>query len=82
MTAMLWRVMFLAEKYGRMTLTLDEVAEQVGLAPGTIRNRRSRGEFSWLRADGRALYADVVDVAEYVERRRHSPGDPLETPRL
>lgn len=30
----LWRVLFLAERYGRMTLTLDEVADQIGLAPG------------------------------------------------
>lgn len=36
----LWRVLFLAERYGRMTLTLEEVAEQIGLAPGTIQNRR------------------------------------------
>lgn len=67
---MLWRVMFLAEKYGRMTITLDEVAEQIGLAPSTIKNRRTSGEFAWLKADGRALYADVADVADYLERRR------------
>lgn len=66
----IWRVMFLAEKYGRMTLTLDEVAEQVGLAAATIKNRRARGEFDWLRADGRSLYADVQDVAAFLERRR------------
>ena len=30
-----WRVMFLAEKYGRMTLALDEAAEQIGLAPSS-----------------------------------------------
>lgn len=66
----LWRVAFLAEKYGRMTLTLDEVAEQIGMAAGTIRNRRTRGEFGWLKADGRSLYADVQDVAAYLEQRR------------
>lgn len=37
----LWRILFLAEKYGRMTLFLDEIAEQIGLAPATIKNRRS-----------------------------------------
>ena len=68
--ATLWRVMFLAEKYGRLTLKLDEVAEQIGLAPATIRNRRTRGEFSWLRSDGRQLFADVADVAAYLEERR------------
>lgn len=66
----IWRVMFLAEKYGRMTMTLDEVAEQIGLAAATIKNRRSRGEFPWLKADGRALYADVQDVASFLEQRR------------
>jgi hypothetical protein len=66
----LWRVLFLAEQYGRMTLTLDEVADQLGLATGTIKNRRLRGEFRWLKSDGRALYADVADVACHLERRR------------
>lgn len=69
----LWRVIFLAERYGRMTLTLEEVAEQIGLAPGTIKNRRqfSGGqEFGWLKTDGRALYADVQDVAAFLEQRR------------
>lgn len=69
-----WRVMFLAEKYGRMTLALDEVAEQIGLAPSTIKNRRTQGEFGWLKADGRTLYADVQDVAAYLERRRTAGG--------
>lgn len=66
----LWRVMFLAEKYGRMTLTLDEVAEQIGLAPSTIKNRRTRGEFAWIKSSGRELSADVADVAEYLEQER------------
>lgn len=70
MTVAMWTAMFLAEKYGRLTLTLEEVAEQIGLSPGTIRNRRVRGEFAWLRADGRALSADVSDVVAYLERRR------------
>jgi hypothetical protein len=68
----IWRVMFLAEKYGRMTLTLDEVAEQIGMAANTIRNRRSRGEFQWLKTDGRQLSADVADVAEYLEQQRRT----------
>lgn len=66
----LWRVMFLAERYGRMTLTLDEVAEQIGIAAATIKNRRMRGEFQWLNADGRHLTADVADVAAFLEQRR------------
>ena len=70
---MIWRAMFLTEHYKRMTLTLDEVAEQIGLAPSTIKNRRSQGDFAWLRADGRQLYADVADVAQYLEDRRKGP---------
>lgn len=68
----LWRAMFLTEHYGRMTLTLDEVAEQIGLAASTIKNRRTLGEFAWIRADGRQLSADVADVAAYLEQRRES----------
>ena len=68
----LWRVLFLAEQYGRMTLTLDEIADQIGLAPGTIRNRRTRGEFQWLRSNGRTLTADVEDVAAYIEAARRT----------
>jgi hypothetical protein len=67
---MLWRAMFLTEHYGRMTLTLDEVSEQIGLAASTIKNRRLHGDFQWLKADGRQLYADVADVASYLEQRR------------
>lgn len=66
----MWRVLFLSEQYGRMTLTLEEVAEQIGIAPGTIKNRRLRGEFRWLKSDGRSLYADAADVAAFLERRR------------
>lgn len=68
----LWRVMFLAETYGRMTLTLDEVAKQIGIRAGTIKNRRVKGEFTWLRNDGRELYADVSDVAAFLEARHAS----------
>lgn len=64
-----WRVMFLAEHYGRLIMTLDEVAEQIGMAPGTIKNRRSRGEFAWLRPNRRTLTADVSDVAAYLEQQ-------------
>ena len=81
----LWRVSFLAERYGRMTMTLEEVAEQIGMAPGTIRNRRTAGEFGWLRLDGRQLCADVADVAAYLEQRRtahaESRSAPTDTPR-
>ena len=66
----LWRVIFLCERYGRMRMKLPEIAEQVGLAEQTIRNRRTRGEFQWIRTDGRDLYADATDVAAYLESQR------------
>lgn len=72
----LWRAAFLAERYGRMTLKLDEVAEQIGLAAGTIKNRRTRGDFKWLKEDGRSLIADVADVAAYLEQRRTADAKP------
>jgi hypothetical protein len=75
-TPTLWRVLFLSEQYQRMTLSLDEVAQQIGVAPGTIKNRRMRGEFEWLRADGRGLYADVQDVARFLEQRRTASASP------
>jgi hypothetical protein len=74
----MWRVLFLAEQYGRMTLTLDEVAEQIGYRPGTIKNRRQQGDFAWLKPDGRTLYADVADVAAYLEQRRTSHATPAD----
>lgn len=70
---MLWRVMCLFEKYNRMTLTIDEVGAEVGLASKTIRNRRLQGDFQWLLQDGRTLLADIKDVADYLEARRTGP---------
>ena len=68
----LWRHVYLAERYGRMRLTLPEIAEQLGLSVQTIRNRKTQGEFGWIKADGRDLFADVTDLAEYLEQRRAS----------
>lgn len=68
----LWRVLYLAERYGRMRLRLPEIGEQLGLSPQTIRNRKSKGDFQWIKADGRELFADVADVAAYLEQQRTS----------
>lgn len=68
----LWRVLFLSERYGRMRLTLPEIAEQLGLAPQTIKNRRTKGEFQWIKVDGRDLFCDAADLASYLEAQRTS----------
>lgn len=66
----LWRTIFLAEKYGRMRLRLPEISEQLGIREQTIRNRKSAGEYQWIKADGRDLFADVSDLAEHLESQR------------
>ena len=76
----LWRVLYLAEKYG-MTMHLEDISREIGIAPSTIRNRRAMGDFDWLRLDGRQLSADVADVAEYLEQRRTAREDPEGPPR-
>lgn len=68
-TSPLWRVMLLAEKYGRQRLTLREISEQIGIAPKTIRNKRCAGEFLWITQNGRELSADVGDVAAWLEEQ-------------
>lgn len=63
----------LAEKHnGRWRLTLDEVAEQLGFQPGTIRNKINRGEITFFYKDGESqqLFADVRDVAEHLDKCR------------
>lgn len=57
----LWSAMFLAEKYGRLTLTLDEVAEQIGLSPDTIRQRSP---------EAASLYSGAMRFVDEVNRDR------------
>lgn len=66
----MWRVMFLAERYGRMRLKLPEIAEQLGLAEQTIRNRRTKGDFQWIKTDGRDLFCDIADLIAYLDQQR------------
>lgn len=66
-----WRVFFIAEKYGRTRLKLPEIAQQLGYAEGTVRNKINRGElpFIYKDADSSTLYADAHDLAEYLEHQ-------------
>lgn len=60
------------ERYGKWRLTLEEVAEQLDLKPGTIRNKINRGEITWMHKDGEStqLFADARDVAAHLDKCR------------
>jgi len=60
----------LSEKYGRWRLTLPEIAAELGFSDGTIRNKMSKGEYRWIKKDGGTLFADVRDVAAYLDEKR------------
>lgn len=63
---------FLLEKYGPR-LTMQELAEVLGIAHGTLRNRLSAGTFKVRTyVDGGTRYADYRDVAEYLDECRQS----------
>ena len=69
----LWRVALLADKYGRQRLKLSEIAVELGVAEQTMRNRMSRNPtlYPWIKRDeGGLVFADVADLAEYLERAR------------
>lgn len=63
--------MLLAMKYNRLRLTIKEVADELGLACGSIHNRRSLGTFP-IRTyeDGGRVFADVRDLGDYLDRMR------------
>ena len=62
----------LFEKYGRLTLTLYEVGQELGMTKEqTIRNRYSAGRFPIPTSkEGIKRVADVRDVAAYIDKRR------------
>ena len=60
------------EKYGRWRLKVPEIAEQLGYAEGTVRNKINRGELPFVYKDpeSSALYADARDLAAYLDQQR------------
>lgn len=59
---------FLAMKYERLIMFLDEVANEIGIAPGSARNQVSAGTFPIAtRKQGNRLIADVRDVGKYLD---------------
>jgi hypothetical protein len=63
----------LAEKYKRWRLALPEIAQELGMAEQTLRNRMSKGQLQWIKKDGGMLFADVRDLAQYLDEQRTPP---------
>lgn len=63
--------MFLALKYDRMFLRLDELCAEIDIAVGTARNQLSAGTFPIpTRKPGKHVIADVRDVGKYLDECR------------
>jgi|688.fasta_scaffold1121758_2 hypothetical protein len=61
---------FLMERYG-LRLTLDQVAEVLGMSVGAVRNQISKRTFPIpTYSDQGRRWADAQDVAEYVDQCR------------
>lgn len=61
--------MLLYMRYGRMRLTLSELAIELGIAEGTLRNQISDDKCPVpTYKEGRNRYADVRAVGEYLDR--------------
>lgn len=57
-------------KYDRVRLTVEEVAHELGIKPGTVRNQISDGSFpvpSYV--EGRNRFIDVRALGKYLDER-------------
>ncbi|WP_187367147.1 hypothetical protein [Massilia mucilaginosa] len=62
---------FLAMKYERLVMRLDEVCHEIGAEIGTVRSQMSAGTFPIpTRNEGNLVVADVRDVGSYLDRCR------------
>lgn len=60
--------MFLALKYDRMFLRLEEICAEIDIAVSTARHRMSAGTFPIAtRKSGKFVIADVRDVGRYID---------------
>lgn len=69
-TPSLFSQLVLAERYG-MRLTMDQLADALGMARGSVYNQISAGTFpvpTYVEASKR--WADVRDVAAHFDRQR------------
>jgi hypothetical protein len=64
--------MFIAEKYG-LRLNVNQLADLLGIAPGTVLNRISCNTFNIpTYLDNGKRYADFRDVAAHFDRSRNN----------
>ena len=62
---------FLAMKYERLVMRMDEVCHEIGIELGTARNKLSAGTFPIpTRKQGKFVIADVRDVGKYLDDQR------------
>jgi excisionase family DNA binding protein len=62
----------LFEKYGRTRLTIPELAEQLGLKPGTVYNKINDGSLGIPTYVDGSRWVDIRDVAAYLDSVRAS----------
>lgn len=68
---------YLIERYG-LRLTMEQLAQVLGLAVATLHARIARGELGIpTYVDGKMRFADVRDVAEYLDIKRQEAQDAL-----
>jgi len=60
-------------KYDRVRLTVDEVAHELDMQPGSVRNQISRGVFPVASyTEGRNRFVDVRELGAYLDRMLES----------
>lgn len=57
-------------KYDRVRLTVDEVAQELGMKPGSVRNQISDGTFPVASyVEGRNRFVDIRALGQYLDQR-------------
>nr|WP_036217309.1 helix-turn-helix domain-containing protein [Massilia sp. LC238] len=63
--------MMLCWKHNKISLTLEETCNEMGIKIGTAYNLLSMGKFPLpTRKQGRQIFVDVRDLGEYFDRQR------------
>lgn len=74
--------MALMLKYGRLRLSLEEIAAELGLARNTLYNLRASGECPVpTYIEGNRVYADVRDVGAHLDQCREEAVSAFEVAR-